>query len=347
MLTIKINDTEYRPQSLPRSILIFLIICTVFLSVIALCGGIMYGRHLFAILDASAQRNAAIAELANSNASQLSFPQLLHQQPKEQPPEPETPVTASEFIDLQSTVDDWLKTTNRQIGLMIYDLDHGRTAASFQPNKIFNIASIYKLFFVYDGYRQITLGLQDPNDIYITTSDYRADDYTFSECLDLMIRESYNGCADPMRSNSNSFKRVEKLIAELGLKNTEEAGLYSTAADVTELLKLYWQHPDLSDATWQAIADSMLNQPPTTVAPETTYDWRQGLPAGFSKTTKVYDKVGWNWNGHRWDTYADAAIVEFPQQNRHYIVVVITEDLDSEKTITNLATRLEAVILNN
>lgn len=266
------------------------------------------------------------------------------QSPDAKPPE------APAFIDLQPTINAWLKTTSANVGLMVYDLDNNRITASYQPNRIFNVASIYKLFFVYDGYRQIETGDVAANSRYVTTSDYRADTYTYGECLDLMIRESYNGCADRMRSDKAAYARVVNLIDELDLKNTAGAGLSSTAADLTKLLKLYYEHPDLSNASWQKISDSMLNQPATKVDATTTYNWRQGLPSGFSEHAKVYDKVGWEWNetDKIWNTYADAAIVEFPEQNRHYIVVVLTSGLTSRNAapIANLGTRIEDAVLS-
>ena len=267
-----------------------------------------------------------------------------------QSPDGSQPTKVPTFINLQPTVDAWLKTTSANVGLMIYDLDNDRTAASHQPNRVFNIASIYKLFFVYDGYGQIEIGAQSADTNYVTTSDYRADTYTYGECLDLMIRESYNGCADKMRSDKAAYARVVDLIDELELKNTTNAGLSSTAADLTELLKLYYEHPDLSDTNWQKIADSMLIQPATKIDATTTYDWRQGLPSGFSKYVNVYDKVGWAWNEENkiWDVYADAAIVEFPEQGRHYAVVILTSNLPDRNaaTISTLGTRIEDAILS-
>lgn len=291
--------------------------------------------------EAPSDPSADVSQTGSASSSQSP-----DNNPEDNPPANQPPA----FINLQPTVDAWLKNTSAKVGLMIYDLDNNRVAASYQPNKIFNIASIYKLFFVYDGYRQIESGAVKANSHYTTTSDYRTGNYTYEKCLDLMIRESYNGCADKMRSDKHAFARVEALIDELNLKNTSNGGLSSTAADITELLKLYYKHPDLSDENWQKITDSMLNQPATKIDADTTYDWRQGLPAGFSNQAQVYDKVGWAWNEANkiWDTYADAAIVEFPNQTRHYTIVVLTSNLPGRKpqTISNLGTRIEDAVLN-
>lgn len=254
------------------------------------------------------------------------------------------PQPEDSFISLQPTVDSWLTTTNRQVGLMIYDLDHDRIAASYQPNRVFDVASVYKLFYVYDGYRQIASGAEKLNDYFTTSTDYRARSYTIGECLDLAIRESYNGCADPLRNSTARSLRVQKLINDLNLERTTNLGLESTASDLTKLLRLYYDHDDLPESLWRHIADSMLNQPPTMVTPNTEYDWRQGLPSGFSNQAKVYNKVGWNWNGSSWTTYADAAIVEFPVLGRHYTVVVLTKNFPSYAPITKLGTLLENAV---
>lgn len=266
------------------------------------------------------------------------------------PPE-DTPTKTPEFINLQPTVDAWLKTISANVGLMIYDLDNNRVAASHQADRVFDVASIYKLFFVYDGYQQIEAGAISADTPFVTTSDYRANTYTYGECLDLMIRESYNGCADVFYNDQKATARVETLINTLNLKATANNGLTSTAADLTELLKLYYEHSGISEGNWQKITDSMLTQPATKIDSVTTYNWRQGLPSGFSNYVKVYNKVGWAWNEtlRTWTTHADAAIVEFPQQNRHYIIVILTSSLPgpSVTPITNLGTLIEDAIISN
>ena len=82
--------------------------------------------------------------------------------------------------------------------------------------------------------------------------------------------------------------------------------------------------------------DSFLNQPVT------EYDWRQGLPSGFSDAVNVYNKVGWAYNdeGEVWDIYNDAAIIEFPEKDRHFIVVVMTNKVPYQQ-IRKLGTMIE------
>ena len=242
------------------------------------------------------------------------------------------------FIDLQPTIDSWLSSINAKVGLMIYDLDHDQVAAEHNSTTMMESASVYKLFFAYDGYTQIDRG-QDNGEAYYTTT-YDKGDLSLYSCLDLIIRESYNGCADPLRQEAGRFARAEELAQRLGLSATSSAGLYSSAADLTKLMQLFWEHPDLSSDSWERIQDSMLNQPIT------TYDWRQGLPSGFNQAL-VYDKVGWSYTGSYWSIYNDVAFVVFPEIGRHYIVVVLTSGLSTYQPLVDLGNRIETTVLES
>lgn len=272
-------------------------------------------------------------------------------EPSEVQPEDTSAVSEPQFINFQTVVNRWKTSIGAKVGLMIYDLDNDQVAAELNANQVFSTASIYKLFFAYVGYQDIDSGDIDPDQPFVITNDYRAGSYTFSECLDLMIRESYNGCADPVRSNQRLYRRAEALIDELDLTNTTNGGLSSTPADLTAFLKFLYQNHDLSAESWASFQDSMLNQPPTQVSEESIYDWRQGLPTGFSDSVNVYDKVGWAWSNtdEYWTIYNDAAIVEFPDLNRHYIIVLLTADLyeDPPISLQKLGTELETAIRAN
>ena len=105
------------------------------------------------------------------------------------------------------------------------------------------------------------------------------------------------------------------------------------------IMKRFYEHPDFDDPELlTAMWDSFLNQP------KTTYEWRQGLPSGFSRAA-VYNKVGWAYNaeGKYWNIYHDAAIVKFPLKDgttRDFIVVVMTNKIDF-KNIRKFGTMLE------
>jgi len=286
--------------------------------------------------------NNIIASITQDNSANSSTIPETAETPSEETPTNPKPT----FINLQSVVNQWRNNIKAKIGLMIYDLDNDQVAAELNANEVFSTASIYKLFFAYIGYQDIDSGYTDPDQPFAITNDYRAGTYTFSECLDLMIRESYNGCADPIRSNQRLYRSTEAFIDDLGLTNTTNGGLSSTPADLTNFLKFLYRNHDLSAESWASFQDSLLNQPPTKISEEDTYDWRQGLPSGFSDAVKVYNKVGWSWTKDHWSIYNDASIVEFPDLNRHYIIVLLTTDLyeDPPVSLQKLGTELESAI---
>lgn len=269
----------------------------------------------------------------------------------EEPEKPTLPgvneITEAKFIDLQPTVDRWASTissSREKAAVMIYDLNNSRVAASYHADEVFNVASLYKLLLAYDGYRQIAIGAEKPTDIIVRGTD--KGDLTLSQCLDLIIRESYNGCADPMHQDTMRASRITSLIRNYEMTNTTNLGLQSTAADLTKLLRTYWRHSELTQSLWDQIKDSMLNQPPSASSSHPTYDWRQGLPAGFTSNVDVYNKVGWEWNAEReyWNIYADAAIVDFVDLKHEYTMVVLTSGLSSASKISQLGRMVEETV---
>lgn len=248
-------------------------------------------------------------------------------------------MSEAKFIDLQSTVTTWAKTLNHneKAGVMIYDLNNSRTAAAYNENQVFEVASLYKLLLAYDGYRQIAIGAEKPTDIIVRDTDKGT--LNLSQCLDLIIRESYNGCADVMHNDVTRAARVRSLIQNYEMNSTTNLGLSSTAADMVKLLRTYWRHSELTQSLWEQIQDSMLNQPAT------TYDWRQGLPAGFSNAVNVYNKVGWEHEEGYWKIYADAAILDFVELEHQYIMVVLTSGFKDVKKISELGRMVEETVM--
>lgn len=245
---------------------------------------------------------------------------------------------APSFINLQETVDNWYQSLSRNVnvGIMIYDLDNQEIAAAINPDQVFNLASIYKLFFAYAGYYEIDRGNVEGDEHLVTTEEKGP--LNIYQCLDLIVRESYNGCAEPLRNSSEWDTYYENFVEALGLENTYNLGLTSTPRDLIELLKVIYVHENLSDDSWSKLSDSMLNQPAT------TDNWRQGLPSGF-QTPLVYNKVGWNYDLNKWTIFNDAALLDFVELNRHYAIVVLTENFQNLNKIHELATNLEKAII--
>lgn len=257
-----------------------------------------------------------------------------------------TPVEAPkpEFVDLQPTLDEWVSVTPGTKGVIIYDLDNDRVAAQYQPNSTFATASLYKLFPVYVGYTAVEKGDLNP-------STQLANGHTVAQCLDLAIRESNSTCAELLIKTIGT-NQIQQAAEEWGTKNTDIANLQSTPEDILKVLQKYYQHPELSTETYAKILDSMLDQPPTSSDMCDGYcDWRQGLPSGFSTQSKVYNKVGWDYNpdGY-WNLYHDAALVEIPSNladvPHHYAIVVMTNKINPTK-IAALGAEIEKKVLDS
>lgn len=245
-----------------------------------------------------------------------------------------------DFIDLQPVIDSWIETlpATTEVGLSIFDLGHERTAAEYDPDATFSNASLYKLFFAYDGYSQVDLGRASLSDeIETSESTYRLED-----CLDRIIRISDNVCAETLYDDPERQQRVNDLIRDSALEHTTEAGLYSTPADMITLLRTIWQHSDLSLDSWARLQDSMLDQPLT----ESGDDPRQGTPSGFT-TARVYAKSGYASDQATggWLVYNDAMMIDFVAENRQYALVVMTENLPDTALLRDLSTALEAYVL--
>ncbi len=245
------------------------------------------------------------------------------------PEEPKVPA-----IDLQPAVDEWVNSVRGDKSVLIYDLERDEKAAEYNTTENYSIASLYKLFVVYEGYRRVQSGEWDGAEMAGSTG------YTISKCLDLAIRESHSICAETLWAKIGHDELEQIIEDDFGITDSDISELISNAEDITKIMKIFYEHRDITDETLvAAMKDSFLNQPPT------TYVWRQGLPSGFS-SANVYNKVGWDYNadGGYWNLYHDAAIIEFPETNRHFIVVVMTNHIDF-KNIVKLGSEIEKKIL--
>lgn len=243
-------------------------------------------------------------------------------------------------IDLQPVLNSWLGTLSggMQVGVTILDLDEDGVIGTINGDEQFQTASAYKLFVVYEGWRRVEIGEW-------SASETLPSGYTIEECLDLAIRQSHSVCAETLWSKIGR-NELEYIIANsYGLENSSASGFVSTPNDMVEMMRYYYVHKDLSDATWAKVQDSLLNQPASGDGCDGPCDWRQGLPKGFTRGTKVYNKVGWDYNGAYWTIYNDVAILEFPEQNRHFAVAVMTSSLSSIERLVALGDALEEAIL--
>lgn len=270
-----------------------------------------------------------VSQLMNSNKS--AEPVKPDSEPAPEPePEPEPKIKE---IDFQPVIDKWVTTVGGNKSILIYDLNLDKTVGSYNVDENYNTASLYKLFVVYEGYKRVENGTWDGN------ARAGATGKTILQCLDLAVRESHSPCAETLWGMIGHAELDAIIKNEWGITNSDISHLTSNVGDIMLILKRFYEHPDfnnpeLLDVMW----DSFLNQP------DTTYEWRQGLPRGFSKAS-VYNKVGWAYNaaGKYWNIYHDAAIVKFPMEDgttRDFIVVVMTNKIDCPD-IRRFGTELE------
>lgn len=234
----------------------------------------------------------------------------------------EEPAPEFDTASIQSVIDEWMSDvpTTGTASVQILDAD-GESIASFNPDEEYTAASIYKLFVAYLGYAQIDRGDADPDEQYTT-------ELTRAECLDTMIRDSNNSCAEQMWNEFDKRTQNEQLQV-LGIEDTNMVLTTTTPTDAAMLLQLVSNGRGLSSDSRQAYLDSLLNQPDF---------YRTGLPSGFSDGVLVYNKVGFNEN----NIWHDSAIVEF-EDGRQMTVSVFTQNVGKEK-IAELAEALEKAI---
>lgn len=236
-------------------------------------------------------------------------------------------------VNFQPVIDEWTQSVNGNKSVAIYDLERDEMAASYNLSENYNTASLYKLFVVYEGYRLVQSGEWQADALAGSTG------YSILECLDLSIRESYSPCAETLWAEIGHDKLDEIIESDFEIHDSSISTLTSNASDITKMMKIFYEHTDITDDELiKTMKDSFLNQPAT------TYNWRQGLPSGF-QSANVYNKVGWDYNpAGYWNVYHDAAIVEF-SDGRHFVVVVMTNRVPFEK-IRQFGSQLESTYSN-
>jgi len=249
-------------------------------------------------------------------------------------PEENIPTPEISEINFQPTIDNWVNTTSGKKGIVIYDLDLDKIVGEYNSNEKFQTASLYKLFVVYEGYRRLQNGVLTSNEPAGRTG------HTILECLDLAIRESYSPCAETLWAIIGHDELNEIARNDFGVPYVIVSNLTATPLEITQIMKLFYEHDEILNPTLIfRMKDSFLNQPTT------SYNWRQGLPSGFSNKVNVYNKVGWNYDGKKWTVYDDAAIIDFVSENRHFIIVVMTSGTDYRE-IKKLGTQIEEAFYN-
>ncbi len=300
--------------------------CKAIIPVLALFAIVAFTAFVINVLVVSVQKSPEPE--SDNNWSADRFPET------EEIVEKEPEIQA---VSLQPIVDEWAESVGGSKGIIIYDLDRQETIGEYNADEMFGTASLYKLFAVYEGYKRVEDGEWDPE----ATTGWYGD--SMIDCLDSAIRSSDSSCAEPIWAKIGHYELDDIIAEEWEIKDAMISGLKATPRAIMKMMKKFYEHPDFKDAEMVArMWDSFLNQPIVN-----GYEWRQGLPSGFSDVALVYNKVGWQWTGGddgHWVIYDDAAIVEFPDLNRHFIVVVMTNNVRYQ-SIRNFGQMLEESIL--
>lgn len=250
-----------------------------------------------------------------------------------------------EKIDLAPVISSWMNytMTDTKQAVVVYDLDNDRVLGELNADQVFQMESLYKLLVVYEGYRRIENGSLNPDEESVGGK-------TVLQCLDLAIRESNSDCAENILEKLGGEAALDQVVQrEWGLQKTSVSELDTTANDMIKMLKIVFQSKGVGEGNAKRLKDSMLNQGSLggeAMCEKNDCDLRQGLPRGFSDvSSKVYDKVGWRWDGGTWLNFNDVAIVEYPQYKRNFAIVVLTSLFGSKDKITELGGLVDEALL--
>lgn len=259
-------------------------------------------------------------------------------------PSDEDDLEKPDELDLSNVVREWAShyTFGPDAGIKIYDLDKQRIVAELNPYETYNSESLYKLFVAYKGYQMLDTGE--------LSAETTVAGQTLKTCLDRMIRESYSPCAEALIALIGASNLDNIIRTEYGIPGSSVVNYTTNASDMVDMMRIYYAHDGLSNENVAQLKDSMLNQPnsnPELTCGTETYGcaWRGGLPSGFTKA-KVYNKVGWSYNGSMYVSYHDVAIVEFSEFNRHFAIALLTKNFADANGSKEFGAMVEAELLH-
>jgi len=244
----------------------------------------------------------------------------------------------------QSVVDDLNELIQNEAGKLagdygvyIQDLDSGKEYG-LNTDKKFTAASLSKLFVAAAYYKEAVLDpslvesnllLKNEDRISGNGSTYNdpvGSEYQASLLMEKMLKESDN-TAMAILTREVGADKVEKLIQDLGLKNTSFYYNDTSPYDMGSFLNQLYNKDILLDDNTKAMLDNMQN---------TSFEDR--LPYYLPAGTRVAHKIG-NWDG----AYSDAGIIY--GKNKNYIIVVMTENANYEEAV-NFMRKISQVVYN-
>lgn len=185
-------------------------------------------------------------------------------QPAEEETSPQLEISTTEnntikIPEFQTTIDSWLTKLpeDTEIGIAIYDLDVATPIASSNANAILPNDNFGRWLISYDGYRQIALGLATAEEFL--ASDYYAE-YSLADCLEANLANNNSVCTSALNGDSARQTRIEALLNERGLMQTNYTAHTTTAYELGEFLQGSWNDPDLPETYQENLHSAIANQ---------------------------------------------------------------------------------------
>ncbi len=182
---------------------------------------------------------------------------------------------------VQKVVDDWVAQNAGEYSVVVTDLATGTELASYQADKPYFAASLYKLYVAYLGYMDIQNGEHKFDDPFLGN-------WTRKDCLDKMIRESHSPCAEKLWAEQGKEKSTERL-KKFGINDTSMEGLRTTAKGTDLILKRLYDKKELNQANTDLFLDSLKNNIYRDAIPKALPDLVVRDKVGFRELVEYHD----------------------------------------------------------
>lgn len=247
------------------------------------------------------------------------------------------PPATTQVIDpgLQQIVQSVLRSASGRYSVVVHSLVDGRRA-SVNADREIEAASIYKLFVMYEVFRQERQGRFSFETVLTVTARAAAeslglptpaagDELTVRAALERMIQVSDNTCA-VLLGDLVGWARMREALREIGIRDTEFwPELTTTAEDVDRLLTLIGAGQAVDRAASAEMLDILLGQ-----------RWNDRLPQGLPDGIRIGHKTG-----ELPGILHDAGIVVAPFGR--YTIVVLSEG-GNRATFIELARQVHAYL---
>ncbi len=254
-----------------------------------------------------------------------------------------------ESVNFQSVIDDWSasllsETPDAKIAVEIYDLDLNQPVGTLNESEKFALGTLSPFFSVYTEAARLSdpsYGY-DKNDILVKEKSF-----TRASCIDLALREGNEACSRAILADIGESELNRLIKTDYGLENSTYS--VSTAEDLTKMWRHYMSQEHFSAEVLGALLNTLLFQPDSKDG--VCYDfchYRLGLPAGFSESYYVYNKVGWEIIGNNngadlYSFYHTTALVT--RSGRNFFVTALTKGLPSpDSALRTLGEKIESTL---